>query len=96
MGSTGEFTDLLSAAASVALDFYEYDGTECMTAVGQGGIPGGGPVRNMLNDPTDTAWGYVEEKRGKGGEEGGEEDERTEMRREQGRVGKGKEGGERE
>ena len=68
----GEFTDLLSAAASVALDFYEFDGTHCMAAVGQGGIPGGGPVRNMLNDPTDTAWGYVQDKRRRGSGRGRE------------------------
>ena len=52
-------SSLLAAIGSIAADFYEWGGEgTCVDGRGQGGIPGGGPVQNMLLDPTDTAWGY--------------------------------------
>jgi len=49
---------LLAAMSAIASDYYGWDGATCMDGRGQGGIPGGGPVNNMLLDPIDTAWGY--------------------------------------
>ena len=50
---------LLAAASEITASFYGSGNTsQCFDGVGQGGIPGGGPVPNMVQDPTDHAWGY--------------------------------------
>ena len=54
----GSAHGLLMAAAAITSTFYGSGGAACFDGVGQGGIPGGGPVPAMALDPVDDAWGF--------------------------------------